>query len=174
MKTNLNALGCTLIALTLLSGCGFSSITKKPLPPELQQVYYQTEHPYGQFEVTFKRKLKARGIVLLTAPSKTSPIIQVTPNYSYSTTNPASSIQGRIYNLAYTNTITISNFKQQPLLPAETVTVSRTLTLGPNEVFENTPEIEINKNEMVHELSIKTLNILTARRTCVALQKLDR
>lgn len=169
---NLAKLFLGILVVAIIAGCGFAPSGRKPLPPQLKQIYYESKDPYGQFDLNFKRKLKARGITLLAAPSKNSPVIQVAAHYSYTSNDPLSSIQGRIYNLNYTNTITISNYKNEPLFPAATVTVARTLTLGPNEVFENTPEIEISKNEMVHELIVKTFNILISPKTTATLQKL--
>src|SRR3989337_769493 len=63
-----------LITSMLLIGCGFRLNTTKILPPQLNQVYYQTEHPYEKFELYFKKKLQASGAVLLSEPKKAAPI----------------------------------------------------------------------------------------------------
>ena len=42
-----------LITSTLIASCGFHLNSIKTLPPQLHQVYYQTEHPYEKFELAF-------------------------------------------------------------------------------------------------------------------------
>lgn len=164
MIKNYSKLFTILISIALLTGCGFTTYSAKSLPPQLQQVYLQAEHPYGQFEVGFKKKLKKCGVTLLEAPQAAS-IIHLTSNYSCSNSNPDSSTQGRIYSLTYTASFSVSDHNQQQLLPTKTVSVSRNITLQPNEVFETTPQADIVKQEMSQELSIKILNILSARKT---------
>lgn len=161
--------GLILIALFFLTGCGFKLRTTKSLPPQLQQIYYQTDNPYGQFEMAFKKALKASKVVLLATPNTTAPILHVTTNYSYNSTSSTSSAEARVYNLTYTTTIDIANAAHKQILPSQTVTVTRTISLQPNEIFETTPQIEIAKQEMLQELTTKVLNILCAKKTFQAL-----
>jgi len=161
-----------LITSTLLASCGFHLNSIKTLPPQLHKIYYQTEHPYEKFELAFKNKLKSNGATLLPAPKITTPTINISSNYSSNNNNPASSTQARIYNLTYTATISINNFYNQPILAPQTASVSRSLTLQPNEVFETTPQAEITKQEMIRELSTKILNILSSSKTFQALENM--
>ena len=161
-----------LAALTLISSCGFRPLGTKSLPPQLHQVYYQPEHLYGQFEVTFKKRLEAYGIVLVSEPKATAPTIHAKSNYTSNNNNPASSTQARIYNLTYSATISVSDFHNQPLLGPQTASVTRSVSLLPNEIFETTPQIEIIKQEMMQDLSIKLLNILSSRKTFLTLKNL--
>jgi LPS-assembly lipoprotein len=161
-----------LILLSLfLTGCGFTLRTAKSLPPQLHQIYYQTDNPYGQFEITLKRTLKASNVILLPAPNATTSILHVTSNYNYSTTSSISSAAGRVYTLNYNATISINGANDKLLLYPQAVTVSRTVTLRPNEVFEVTPQVEITKQEMLQELARKILNILCAEKTFKVLAK---
>jgi outer membrane lipopolysaccharide assembly protein LptE/RlpB len=162
---------CLIIGIFLLSGCGFTLRTVKSLPPPLQQIYYQTDNPYGQFEVAFKRALKASKTILLTAPDKTLPILVVTSNYNYNTTSSISSVQARIYTLNYTATVSINDFFNKTLLAPQTVGVTRNVTLQPNEIFESSSQVVIVKQEMARELSDKVLNILRSKQTVQVLEK---
>lgn len=161
----------TLIILFFLSGCGFKLRTAKSLPSQLHQVYYQTDNPYGQFEVILKKALKASRVVLLATPNATAPILHVTANYTPSTTSSVSSAEARIYTLNYTATISISDAADKQILTPQTVSTSRNISLQPNEVFETTPQIEIAKQEMLQELSRKILDILCAKNTFQAFTK---
>ena len=153
-----------------LVGCGFTIHNTNSLPPQLNPIYYQTKHPYEPFEIAFKKRLKTAGIKLLSEPDESTLIINISSNYSDNASNITSSTQARIYNLDYTATITISDFCNKQLLSPQTVTVSRNITLQPNEVFKATPQIAIIKQEMQQELTTKILNILSAPKTFQALE----
>ena len=157
--------GLTLITLFSLAGCGFKLRTTNSLPPQLQQIYYQTDNPYSQFAITFKKALKASKVVLLATPNPAAPILRVTTNYSYNITSPTSSVEARVYNLTYTATINITDAAHKQILAPQTVTVTRTISLQPNEIFETTPQIEVAKQEMLQELTTNILNILCAKNT---------
>lgn len=153
----------------VLTGCGFTLLTAKSLPPQLHQLYYQTDNPYGQFETGLKRMLKFSKIVLLDAPNKTAPILHVTANYSYSTTSSISSTAARVYTLNYTATISIDDATGKVLLTPRTVSASRTIMLQPNEIFETTLQVDIAKQEIRQDLMGKILNVLCAPKTFEAL-----
>lgn len=153
-------------ASLLLTGCGFKIHNIKSLPPQLSQVYYQAENKYGTFEISFKKKLKAAGLTLLTEPKKSALIIDVISNCSSpSTNNTSSSTMGRVYDITYTATINIIDYYNKPILNTQTASIIRSITLQPNEVFEATPQVAIIKQEMQQELSLKLLNILSAPNT---------
>lgn len=158
-----------IIGLFLLSGCGFKLRTMQSLPPQLHQIYYQTDNPYGQFEITIKRSLKASNIILLPNSNATAPILHITANYSYSTTSPISTSEARVYTLNYSATISINSTTNALLLTPQTVSTSRSITLQANEPIESSSQIEIAKQEMIQELSVKVLNVLCAEKTFEAL-----
>lgn len=159
-----NSIFLMLMVVTVLIGCGFAPHTVKTLPPKLHQVYLQFDQPSGQFETCFKRKLQECGVLLLANPGDKLPIMYLTSNYSYSNTSPISSAQGRIYTLTYTASISIS-VAGEVLLPAREITVSKGITLQPNEIFEVTPQVDIVKQELLQELFVKILNVLSAKKT---------
>jgi outer membrane lipopolysaccharide assembly protein LptE/RlpB len=161
----------TLISFLLLTGCGFKLRTARSLPPQLHQIYYQTDNPYGRFELALKRSLKASNVVLLAKSDSTAPILNVTAKYSYSTTSSISSSEAQVYTLNYNATISIDDTSNKSLLRPQTVTSSRAITLQRNEIFEITPQVEIAKREMRQELSTKILNILCAKKTFQALSE---
>jgi LPS-assembly lipoprotein len=159
------------LCLSLLLGCGFKLRTINSLPPKLHRIYYKTDNPYGQFEISLKRILKASKVKLVVAPNANVPILHVTANYTSSTTGSVTSAAARIYTLSYTATVSLSDASNKTLLPAQTASVSRAITLQPNDVFEITPQVEIAKQELQQELANKILYILCAKRTFQALAK---
>ncbi|EKE01351.1 MAG: hypothetical protein ACD_21C00156G0018 [uncultured bacterium] len=156
----------------LLTSCGFTLRTAKSMPPQLHKIYYQADNPYGQFEVTLKKVLKSSNVALLTNTNNIAPILHVTSNYNTpSTTSSISSAEARTYTLTYSATISINCASGKPLLAPQTVSVSRSIILQPNEILEISPQTETAKREMCQELSTKVLNILCAPKTFQALSQ---
>ena len=158
-----------LITVFFLSGCGFTLRTAQSLPPQLHQAYYQTDNPYGQFEIAFKRALKASSVVLLAEPNATALILHVTSSYAQTTASSISSSSGRVYNLNYTATISINDASGKLLLSSQTASATRDITLQRNELPEVSAQVEIVKQELLQELATKILNILCAKKTFQAL-----
>ncbi|CAL7962591.1 LPS-assembly lipoprotein [Gammaproteobacteria bacterium] len=158
-----------LITIFFLSGCGFTLRMAQSLPPQLHQAYYQTDNPYGQFEIAFKRALKASNVILLAAPNATAPVLHVTSSYTHTTTSSISSAVGRVYNLNYTAIISIDDASGKLLLSSQTASAARDITLQHDELFEVSPQVEIVQQELLQELATKVLNILCAKKTFQAL-----
>lgn len=148
------------ISIILLSGCGFHLRNAKFFPPELKKIYLEAENPYGPFEITFKKSLRASGIKLVDNPLQAPLILHISSNYSYAVTSSGSSTQARVYTLYYTATFSILDQKRKTLLGPNTVSVSKNLSLAPNEIFEVSTQTVTAKQDMENELSIKILNIL--------------
>jgi outer membrane lipopolysaccharide assembly protein LptE/RlpB len=160
-----------IIGQLFLSSCGFTTYNINSFPPQLRQIYYQTDHPNEPFEISLKKRLKSANVNLLNEPVKSSPILNVGSGYSSAVNNPSATNQARVYNLNYNATVTISDFFGKKLIGPQVVSVARTITLQPNEAFEATSQTTLVKREMQQELIIKVLNILTAPKTFQALKK---
>ena len=161
-----------LISVFLLAGCGFHLRAAKSLPPQLYRVYYQTDNPYGQFEIAFKQALKSSNVVMLDAPNKTALVLHVSSVWSVpDTTVSMSTTSGRTYHLNYNATISINDASGKVLLSPQTVSASRDINLQPGEIIETTPQVEVVKQELQQELATKILNILCSKNTFQILAK---
>jgi len=160
-----------LVILTLcLSGCGFTLRNAQSLPPQLQTMYYQIDNPYGDFELLLKRSLISSKITLLPNPSKLAPTIHVSAeDVPPSTTTSVSSSSARLYTLTYKVVISINDAQGKIVVPPQTISVSRNLSLQPNEMIENASQVVIIKKEMMQELIVNIFNVLCARDTFKAL-----
>lgn len=154
-----------LTSIVLLTSCGFKLRGAQSLPPQLHKIYYQSDTPFDRFDMTFKRDLKSSNIVLLTEPNNAVPILHISSNYTFYPSSPASSSSGRVYHLNYTATISVSDAFGKYLLPPQTVSAIRDVTLLPGEVFEIAPQIATIKQELMRELSTKILDILCSKKT---------
>lgn len=172
IKSRKNLFSAFIITIFLV-GCGFKTHNVNSLPPQLNQIYYQTEHPYEPFEINFKKRLKAAGLNLLSEPKKSALIINVTSSCGNPTTNnTSSSTMARTYDITYTATVSITDYYNKYILNTQTASATRSITLQPNEVFEATPQVAVIKQEMQQELAIKILNILSAPKTFQVLKEL--
>jgi LPS-assembly lipoprotein len=162
----------SVILVLCLSGCGFKLRNAQSLPPGLQTMYYQTDNPYGEFEILFKRSLTSSKINLLPNPSKLAPIIHISAEDSPpTTTSSVSSSSARVYTLTYKSTIGINDASGKVIVPPQTISVSLTLTLQHDEMVEMAPQVAIVKREMMQELIVNIFNVLCAKNTFKALNK---
>jgi outer membrane lipopolysaccharide assembly protein LptE/RlpB len=111
------------------------------------------------------KRLKTNRVMLLQQPEKNALILHVSHNYNYSKEERTNSTQARICTLDYTATLAIDDFYGNHILEPTTVTVSHSIILQPNEVFESTSQITIVKNELKEELLNKIFNILISSKT---------
>jgi LPS-assembly lipoprotein len=164
MQTTLGKIIILSIFLSL-TGCGFHLRTVTAIPPQLHTLYLQADKQYDDFTVTFKRALKTSGIHLVDTANEAPYTLYLTSSNDYSSTSSGSSYQARVYNLTYSANIYIANQKGKTVLPLKTATVTRSVTLAPNEVFEASNQVLIARHEMQQELANKLFNILGSKKT---------
>lgn len=153
------------VLILLLTGCGFHLRNATSLPTQLHKVYLAADNPYGGFEITLGNQLTAAGVTLVKQSHLAQFTLHVTSNYVHSSVSSGTSTQARVYSLTYAATISISNAKGQTILESTDVSVTRNVTLSPNEVFEVSTQVETIKQEMQIDLSTKVLNILGSKAT---------
>jgi len=153
------------VSLILLAGCGFHLRSAESLPPEFHTIYLQTANEYGEFEVTFKRALKASGVVVTDDIDQAKLRLILTSNYNYTTTSAATSNQARVYSLTYLATIYATDKNGKTILKLKSTSVTRSVALAPDEVYESSNQITIVKHEMQQELVNRLFNILSSQQT---------
>lgn len=130
-----------LIFITCLSGCGFKLRGAMPLAPPLHSLYLETSDPYGELARHLRQFLKMSGVALTNSPAEASSILTI---LSESTSDQLIGINGtqqtRQYNLVLTVTFQISNSKNRVLVPTQTVTESRALTVINDQILASSNE----------------------------------
>ena len=159
------------LVIPLLTGCGFTAQNLHKLPPELKRVYYSSDRPYASFNVAMVKRLKVSQVTLLQQPKKNALILYLSHSYSSNKEEQMSSAQARICTVSYTATLIIDDFYGNHIVGPNTLTVSRSVILQPNELFESTSQIPIVKNELQEELINKIFNILMSSKTELAIQR---
>ena len=150
-----------ILMLSCLPACGFKIYNKSSFPLQLQTIYLQSSNPYDSFNVKLKQALKFAGIKLVPNVAKapvTLNIVGIT--ISHDDPNITSSSQATIYNFIYTVMFELKNKNGKSLLDLQTITVTRALTLNPNDVLEISSEVQIMKGEMERELIMQLFNRL--------------
>lgn len=165
--------GYILLALCLLSGCGFTLRSQQSFPQQLHTLYFQADKPYGQFEVALKKALKAANITLLDDVNKAPLTFHISEaSFSHdSDTSSGPSTQARIYHLTMTTYFSIIDSHGNVLLAPQNVTSTRDLTLNSNEIFDTSTQVDVSKQNMRQELITKIFNILSSKKAFAALQK---
>jgi len=147
-----------------LTGCGFKLRSQASLPTQLHTVFLQTDNPFGQFETSFKKSLKAININLLDKPDPKYLTIALSPT-SFTSDNASigGSIQARVYNLIFSVSFKITDGQGKTLVAPQNVTVTRGLTLNPNEVFGASNQVDIVQQSMQQEAITRIFNILSSK-----------
>jgi LPS-assembly lipoprotein len=169
---NLSAIK-TLIAMLLtallclsISGCGFTVRPQTNFPPQLKTIYLQTADMYGPFEVELQREFQDAGVSVAATPSQAAIIMHLLPTaFSYSTETTGPSTQARIFHLTMTTTFSLTSKTSTVILAPQTVTATRDLTLGANEIFEISTLVDVTKQSMRKDLVRKVFDRLSSRNT---------
>lgn len=160
------------LVMILLVGCGFKPRSQSTLPPQLHTIYVQTGEHSGQFDNTFKKSLKAMGITVLDKVDAEHLVLSLSPTtFTSDNASIGSSIQARVYNLIFTVSFQITNSQGKPIIDTQTITITKGLTLSPNEVFSASNQVDMEKQSMQQEAIIRIFNILSSKRTFELLAK---
>jgi len=135
--------------ILFLTGCGYKLRGSMPLASPLQHLYLETPDPYGQLTRNLRQFLKMSGVSLANNSKEASSILTI---LSENTNNQLLGINGtqqtRQYNLVLTVTFQISNTNSHVLVPSQTVTESRTLTITNDQILASNNEAISLYNKM--------------------------
>lgn len=159
------------LVLLIICGCGFKLNSKSAIPPQLHTVYLQAERPYESFAIKFRKALKSYGINVSDTPQPGAITIHLAAtSFTHTETSTGPSTQARVYNLVYSVIISLSGGNGRTILAPKSVSVTRDLTLAPNEIFEISTQVDTTKQSMEQELLIKIFNILSSKQVAEALR----
>jgi len=153
-----------IFCIIFLSNCGFHLRSQSSLPKALHKIYLQTDNPYDQFETAFAKSLSAIGVTILDKPDSNCPTLALAPTtFTSDNSSIGGSVQARVYNLTFTTNFKINNGQGKTILDAQTITVTKGLTLNPNEIFSASNQVDIEKQSMQQEAIVRILNILSSK-----------
>jgi LPS-assembly lipoprotein len=125
-----------LLTTLTLTSCGFHLRGHVPLAPPLHHLYLQSQHPYGELTRNLKQYLRMSGVHLASSPQAASAILTIlNEQTSQELISINSSQQTRQYNLRLNVTFQILTPKGTLMVPPQTVTETRPLTLQSNQIL---------------------------------------
>ena len=144
-----------------LTSCGFRLFDKDILPDKMHIIHLESSNPNGRLEVALKNELKENHIVLSTQEESLVTLNIINTAFIHSNpSNVAYSSLSTVYSLAYSLTFDLLDKAGNKIINPEVVTVSRSITLNPNELLDSSPRVLSVKAEMQRELIFKMFNIL--------------
>jgi outer membrane lipopolysaccharide assembly protein LptE/RlpB len=157
----------------VFNGCGFHLRQNDALPIQLRTMYLQSPDQNSQFTISLKQVLLGSGVSIVDKPQDSVCIFEIiSADIMRSGTNVYSSAQASVYTFTFTvvfkliaSSETNTNIKNigKTLLASQKISVSRNLTLNPNEILEASNQVGTITNEMQREVILKILNILESK-----------
>lgn len=159
------------ISLFSLTACAFKLRGQNELPPALRVLYVESDDPYGQFNIKLQNTLRSSDVTLVDSPSSAKVILQISkPVLADRGVTIGSSNQTRIYNISYSVRYVLKTPQGKPILPPQTLTSSRSLTLSPNQLLESNNQLTLLEQEMQRELITLLFDRLTSQQVAQALR----
>ncbi len=152
------------LLLLALSACGFHPRQPLPLSKPLQNLYVQSRTPYDDLTRNLKKYLQMSGVHLAASPQQASAILNITQErMSQDLISINSSQQTRQYNLRLAVTFEILDPKGTVLIPPQTLTELRPLTLQSNQILAGSNQASQLYHDMRHALTFNLMNRLASK-----------
>lgn len=138
----------TCLAL-LLSACGFHLQGELKLAAPLHSMYLQTNDPYGHLARDLRQYLKMSNVHLAqTAPEAATTLAILQDESSQSLLGVSGTQQTRQYLLRVTVVFEILDKNGQTILPAQTLTEAKAITIQSNQILGTSNEANIYYQQM--------------------------
>jgi len=148
------------ILLSLINGCGFHLRGVQPLTPSFKELYLKTPDPYGSLTHHLQQMLKLSGVHLVANPTDASTILII---LNEEKTQQLLSVGGtqetRQYNVGLNVTFEVQDSHHRILMPSQTLTETRPITLRSNQILAGSNEInslyEQMRQSMAYDIIIR-------------------
>jgi LPS-assembly lipoprotein len=147
----------------LMSACGFHFQGEKQLAAPLHRLYLQALDPYGQLARSLKQYLKMSHVHLVSSPREASTILVImSDETSQELLSVSGTQQTRQYTLKVTVTFEVTDPSGLTLVPPQTLSESRTITIQSNQVLGSSNEANLFYQQMRRTLAYNILNRLAS------------
>lgn len=148
------------ILLCLLSGC-FHLRNRNDMPPALQTLFFQAENPYDEFTIALRESFRASGVLLVETPLAAPVTFYLAkPQQTIVAGTIGTSNQTRIYSVTYTAIFSLKDAHGIILLPPQSVSVTRNLTLSANQLIESNNQLNLLLQQMYRDVISNIYNRL--------------
>lgn len=148
----------------ILPACGFHLRTQNNLPIQLHTLYLQSARPYSLFMNNLRQTLHTLDVQTVDSPNQ-APITLRILNSTMTHTTPiiVSSNQARNYTYTLSTAYDLIDRQGKIILPAQSINISRDITLATNQTIDDIPEVDIVSREIENETIHQIINRLRAR-----------
>lgn len=151
------------IFVTLLSACGFHLQGEMRLAPRLQHIYLQTRDPYGYLARNLKASLKMSHVNLMCSPQDASATLVILQDEGLQTLlSVNSTTQTRQYSLTVTVVFEITDSNGCIIVPPQTLTESRVITVQSNQILGSSNETNLYYQQMRRILATAIMNRISS------------
>lgn len=161
-----------LCALLLLSSCGFKPRGAVPLAPPLHSLYLETSDPYGQLARYLTQYLRASGVNIVASAKAAETVLEI---LSETTGQQLLSVGGTQQTRQYSLTLTVSFQITDPLgrvlVPAQSVTQSRTIPIQSNQILGGSNEANNLYRQMRQSIVYDIMTRLGSNQTTTLVMK---
>ncbi len=146
-----------------LSACGFTLQGEKQLAQPLHHLYLQTPDTYGNLESYLSDSLKISKVKLVSSPADADTMLIVTSDNTYQELLSVSSTQQtRQYNLRVVVTFEITTPNGKVLLPTQSLSDIRTITVQSDQVLGSSNEAAQYYQQMRRGIASAIMNRLAS------------
>lgn len=161
-----------LLCCFFLTACGFKPQGEMQLALPLHRLYLATPDTYGTLEKNLRDSLKMSGTKLVSSQNEADTLLVIT---SDSTTQELLSVsstqQTRQYTLRVAVSFYLATAQGRLILPEETISDSRTITIQLSQILGSSNEAAIYYQQMRRYIANAILNRLASKQATLKINK---
>lgn len=147
-----------------ISGCGFHLRNPAPLEPQFENMYLQSEDPYGQLTRNLRQYFKMNGVRLANSAKESSIVLNILKEEEgQQLLSVGGTLETRQYNLTYIVTYQLQDPNGQVIVPNQTSTELRTLTIQASQILGGSNEAESMYEQMREAILYDIMNRLSSK-----------
>lgn len=146
-----------------LTACGFHPQGELKLAAPLKKMYLQTSDPYGTLSRNLHDYLKMSHVQLVASASEADTVLEIERDTnSQELLSVAGTQQTRQYKLIVTVVFSLMDNRGHVLLPSQTLSESRTITVQANQILGSSNEANLYTQQMRRTLAYAIMNRLAS------------
>lgn len=145
--------------ILLCTACGFKPQGQTTLAPPLHRMYLQTTDPYGTLSRNLQQSLKMSRVQLVSSAQEADTVLVIRSDTEAETLLSVSgTTQTRQYNLSVTVVFSIENANGITIVPPQTLTENRAITVQSNLILGSSNEANLFYQQMRRTLANAIMN----------------
>lgn len=164
-----------LFLLMSLSSCGFHLRGAAPVAPQLQHIYLKSEDPYGKLTRYLRQYFESNGIHLAESAQTSNIVLDILKEETgQQLLSVGGTLQTRQYNLTYSVSYQLVDPNGRVLVPDQTATQLRTLTIQASQILGGSNEAESMYEQMRSAIVYDIVNRLSSKEISTILMESEK